>query len=202
MKVATSSRELRVILAAGTLGLIILWAYLSIAGRLMRETMSLGREVRSAREQLKTLEAATANEAVIQEQHRQVSQTVESLRQLLSSEEELPALIERVSGLATQTGVRIQAVVPQRPLETVGVGTPSQEGASEVAVYKEIPLQVDALAGYHQLGTFLSLAESGEKPMRVSSLRMTGNQWDARRQSIKLVLRLHFAPKERASGKL
>ena len=204
MKVGISSREQRTILAAGALSVIILVAYVSIVGRLMREAMSRGREVRSAREQLKVLEAATANEAALREQYREVSQTVESLRRLLSSEEELPAVIERVSGLATETGVRIQAIFPQRPVETAGAGTPSQQGAAASAslVYKEIPIQVDALTGYHQLGAFLSQVESGEKPTRVSNLRIAGNQKDLRRHSVKLVLRSYFTPKEEASGKL
>ena len=190
MRAVRSSRAQRTILAASALGLIILWAYLAIVGRLVREAMNLGQRVRSAREQLKTLEVATTNEAALRAQHQQVSQTVESFKHLLSSDEELPALIERVSALATQASVRIQSVFPQRPLET------TQAGASEPVVYKEIPIQVDALAGYHQLGMFLSLVESGEKPMRISTLRIAGNQKDVRRQTIKLVLRAYFAPKD------
>ena len=108
MKIDLSRREQRTIVLAGALAVFILWAYSAyILSPLKREADRLGQDVRTAREKLKALELATSNEAVLREQQQQLNQTVGSLRKLLPSEEELPAVIERLSNLASQSGLKI-----------------------------------------------------------------------------------------------
>ena len=190
MKLALSSREQRTLLAGGGLALIVLWVYGAyILGPLMRESSSLGQQVQQARDRLATLEAATANEDALRKQHEQLTQTVASLRSLLPSEEELPSLIETLSDLASQTQVKIQTIFPQRPLQ----GTGAETTTLAPVVYKEIPIQIDALSGYHQLGAFLGLVESGGKPIRIASLRIAANPREAKRHNVKLLLRSYFA---------
>ena len=205
MKPGLSGRDQRTILLIGVSGIIILSAYfMLIVGPLRRGGSDLGRKVRSAREQLRALEAATANEATVQEQYRQVEQTVASLRRLLPGEEELPAMIGRLSDLASQTQVKIQTIFPQRSFEPEGTaGRLSAAGsASEPAsiYYRDIPIQIDALAGYHQLGAFLSLIESGDKPLRVSSLRISANPKEPKRHHVKLLLVAYFATNDALSA--
>ena len=197
MKLNLSSPEQRASLFAGFVGVVILWIYgVYLVGPLLREAGSLSEQVRSAREQLRTLEAATSNEAVLRDQHRQLNETVASLRKMLPPEEEIPAVIEHLSDLASQTGVRIQVILPQHqgdtPEDARNATQPQGKTASGPVVFKEVPIQIDALAGYHELGAFLSLVESGEKPMLVSSLRISGSK-DLRRQVIKVILRSYFA---------
>ena len=196
MKLSLSSRDRRTILLVGLLGMLTLWAYLTqLLGPMAKEVGSLGHEVRSAREQLKILELATSNEDALRQQHQQVNETVESLRRLLPAEQEIPTVIERLSDMAGQSGVKIQAIFPQRQVEPQAPGSLGAPAASssKPVVFTEIPIQIDALAGYHQLGTFLSLVESADKPMQVSSLRMSGNQKEPKRHIVKLVLRAYFA---------
>ena len=80
----------------GLLAVGILWVYTSlIAGPLLREVRGLGQRVRDARQELRVLEAATANEAALWAQHRQLQEDVAALRDFLPDEEELPQLIEQ-----------------------------------------------------------------------------------------------------------
>ena len=198
MKLGLSVREQRTILIGGLLAILVLWMYGAlIVSPLMRESSDLGDQVRLAHEQLRGLEAVTANQGAVEAQHRQMTDTVKSLRSLLPAEEELPSIIELLSGLASQAHVKIQTIFPQRP------GWPGQESAdgastktavpAEPLVYKDVIIQIDAQAGYHQLGTFLSLIESGKKPMEVSSLRMSADPKESRWHTIKLLVRSYFA---------
>lgn len=192
MKLALSSRDQRTLLAGGGLALLVLWVYGAyILGPLMRNASRLGQQIQQARDRLSALEAATANEDALRKQHEQLTQTVTSLRSLLPAEEELPSLIETLSDLASQTQVKIQTIFPQRP---VGGQEPGA-GATALTpvVYKEIPIQIDALAGYHQLGAFLALVESGSKPVRIASLRIAANPREPKRHNVKLLLRSYFA---------
>jgi len=186
-----SPREQRTLLLLVLAAVPILWVYSGALGGLWRRLGDLGQRVRAAREELRSLEAVVANEASLKEQERQVQQTVVALRALLPGEDELPAAIERLSDLATQTQLKIQTIYPHRVLNEQAV--PGEQKRSWGTVYKEIPIQIDAVSGFHQLGTFLSMVESDTRPMRVANLRISGNPKDPKRHVVKLLLRSYFA---------
>ena len=191
-----SPREQKTLALVIGLGLVTLWMYFSfIVSPLIREIGDLGRQVRDAREQLKVVRVSTANETTLRDQQRQLQEGVGSMQQLLPSEEELPAVIESLSDLAGQSQVKIQTIFPQRPGSDGGrkdkdkgpVGEPKQP-----EIYKEVMIQIDALAGFHQLGSFLSQVEQAEKPMRVAGLRITQDPKETKRQRVKLLLQSYF----------
>ena len=195
MKLRLSAREQRTLLLVGLLAVLIAWMYFAlIVGPLMREGRRLGEQVRAARDQVRALELSTMNEAALREQHRQVQETVASLRSLLPAETELPRVIELLSDLAGRSQVKIQTIFPQRPAEEPGAPkAPSAQAGSVPAVHKDVLIQVDALAGYHQLGTFLSLVELEDKPMQVASLLIEPDLRESKRFRIKLVIQSYFA---------
>lgn len=167
-----------------------------VVAPLWRKAAGLGGDIRTAQDKLKLLERVTANEAVVQTQLEELSQTVQSLRTLLPGESELPAIIALLSDLASQSSVKIQSIFPQRP-----IGSPQAKGGKGPAkdaanVYTEIPIQIDAAGGYHQLGTFLSLMESSKKLLGLSSLKITGNPQDPKRHTFKLVVMSYVAVDE------
>ena len=198
MKLGLSMLEQRTILIGGALAVLVFWLYgVYMVGPLMKEAAGLGEHVRLAQDQLRALEMVTANEAAIQTQHRQMSDTVKSLRNLLPAEEELPSVIELLSNLAGLARVKIQTIFPQRsaPAAEGGSEEPKTDAAAEPPVYKDVIIQIDAQAGYHQLGMFLSLIESSSKPMEVASLQISADPNDPQRHIIKILLRSYFATK-------
>lgn len=199
-----SAREQRILLLVAALGLGILWTYAAlIIGPLTREAAHVNQQVRSAREDLRTLELATVNETALREQHRQLQETVASLRKFLPGEEELPQVIELLSDLAGRSQVKIQTIFPQRAPEPPGQSpVPPEQAKVMPEVSKEVLIQVDALAGFHQLGAFLSLVETGDKPMQVSSLQVMTDPREPKRLQVKLVFQAYFATTpEAAVGK-
>ncbi|MBI3011839.1 MAG: type 4a pilus biogenesis protein PilO [Candidatus Omnitrophica bacterium] len=205
MKLALSKPERRAILAVGSLALVIGWLYAAhLVLPLHREAGRLAQQVQSARQRIRTLEAAVANEDSFRAQHQQWDEKVKSLRVFLPPQEELPAVIERLSALANQTQVKIETISPQRSLvdhakADVNPDTdkPPQPGPGPKG-YEEVLIQVEALAGYHQLGAFLNAVEAGDRVVRVATLRMVGNPRDLKRHQIKLWLRAYFAASEHA----
>ena len=194
MKVRLSPREQRILATVLVLGLAILWTYFVFIVRpLLREVHELAQQVRASREELKLLEVATANESALRQQHEKVKEAVVSLRKLLPVEEELPQVIELLSDLAGQSQVKIQTIFPLRPVIPDAADPSKKQEGTTPQVYKDVIIQVDALAGFHQLGMFLSLVESGDKPMQVSSLRISADEKESRRQHVKLLLKTYFA---------
>ena len=199
MKLGLSPRALRTVLIGGVLGLLVIWMYLAmILKPLWREAASLGQQVLTARQQLAALQQAMTNEAGLREQHRRLQETVLSLRSDLPSEEGLPAVIEFLSGLASQTQVKIQSIFPQRPIEPPDGRLMGEkaEGSAGLMVYKEIPIQIEAQASFHQLGTFLALVEASDKPMQVSTLRISGNPKEPRWHNVNLSIVAYFAVRD------
>lgn len=177
------------------MGGVILWVYGNyVIIPLNRAAADLGRQVQTAREELKSLQATTANEASLRTQYQEASKAVSSLRGDLPNEAELPSVIESLSGLATQTQVKIQTIFPFRGGERLDLPPSVLNGRSpaESRVFKETLIQIDALAGFHQLGSFLSLVESGKNPMRISTLRISQNPKETKRQIVKMLIKAYF----------
>lgn len=191
MKLLLSKREQRVLVAAGTLALVIGWVYAAyIIGPLKREADRLGREVKSTRQHVATLEAAITNDSALRRQYEQVLGRVQGMRALLPAREEVADVIQDLSTLAAQANIKIETIFPQpRPASEL---KGEERQSAGPAVYEKIMVQIDALAGYHQLGSFLSLVESGRRPMRISSLRIAGNPREPKRHFIKLLIQAYF----------
>jgi Tfp pilus assembly protein PilO len=191
-----AKKDAKTLALVALLGIMILYVYfMYIFGPLSREASKVGGEVKQAQAQLKSLQTATANEAALKEQYRQVDETVSALRRALPTEQELPAVIEFLSSLATKTDVKIQTIFPQRAPEAPGARREAAKPAApeQKAVHTDVLIQIDALAGFHEFGTFLSLVETGERPMQVASLRVTSSTKGTDRHTINLVLRSYFA---------
>ena len=197
VKARLTTREQRLIPLIVLLGAGILCGYfIYVVGPLSREMTDLGQRVRAARDKVRLLETATSNEVALQDQHNQLDHSVMALRRMLPSEDELPSVIALLTDLANQAQVKIQTIFPQRTAAD-SLALDSKGGSTDSSVYKEILIQIDALAGYHQLGTFLNLVESSEKPMRLASLRISSNAnaREVKQHQVKLLLRAYFATK-------
>ena len=191
-----SPREQRalaaILLVCGT-GIYVYVAFL--VGPLWRKTMELGQQVQTSHEELLALKTATANESAIREQYQSLQKSVGSLRGFLPPEKELPAVIEALSDMARQTNVKIQTIFPQRSLADQSSAASGKKTAAipEPVVYRQVPIQIDAQSGYHQLGVFLSLVEAEPRPMELRSLRVATDPRDPKRHTIKLVINAYFA---------
>ena len=169
----------------GLLAIVAVWVYYgAVVKPLFRAVAEVSQAGRVAKGQLREIEQAFTQEPQLRRQRLQLEQQVARLRAAIPTEEELPAVIERLMELAGQTGVKLQLIVPQRPLTNAAQTT----GRSGVPPYTEIPIQLDALAGFHQLGAFLSRVEQGEHPMQLRSLRISKNPKLLRRQVVKMTL--------------
>ena len=198
MKLTMVVQGRKMLVLVGLLAVLVLWVYYAyILTPLVQRVWQVGGEARTLRGQLRAIEQAIVQEPQLRQQHRQLADEVEKLRTTLPSEEELPAVIERLADLASQTGVKLQLITPQRPLQGHGIGagpTPSAPTTSP-ALYKEIPIDMEALAGFHQLGTFLSRIELGEQPMQLRSLHISQDAKMLRRHVVKMTLVAYVAPR-------
>jgi len=197
MKRLTSKRELQIAVSLIAMTSTCSWIYYTHLVRpWTQKIIRLGQEIRTTTVLLEHFQQALSQEPQLREEHQLLTQKIQSAQTVLPPEEEMPTLIEFLSDLAGQTGVKIKSIYPQRILEGVGVISSSSEtppAAETSQLYKEIPIQIDAIAGYHQLGTFLSRVESNARPMQLKTLRITNNPKEHLRHAMKVVLTAYFA---------
>lgn len=197
------SREQKTLLVGIVLAALVFWLYMAyIISPLLREHIKVNERVKLAKERLKMLQVSTANQAALQEQYRQLQQSVAVLRNPLPPEEQLPVIIERLSDLASQAQVKIQTIFPQRSIEEdlekrsgdkSSTSSMTAPVLPEAQLFTGIIIQIDALAGFHQLGTFLGSVEALGKPMQLASLRIANDPKDPKRHRVKLLIRAFFS---------
>ena len=198
-----SPRDQRTVLIVSGLAVGTLWLYAAfIVGPLMREVGKLRRQVSEARAELQALELSTARVAELRTQHLRLDRAVALLHRFLPSEEELPQVIELISGFASQSQVKIQRIAPIRTTDATETAAPGATPDEPPVVYKSVPIKVDALSGFHQLGTFLSLVETSGKPMEISSLRIWTDPRELKRVNTTLIIRSFVVtrPSEETGG--
>lgn len=176
----------------GTLGGYGYYAYLFTP--MLRQMSQLGQEIQNSQRQLQFIEQIIVQGPQLKRDLTQLEDRVAQLRQTLPSVQEMPAALERLSDLARQTGVKIQTIVPERTdapsLPAAGAGKPAGKGPE---LYRGVPIQIDALAGFYQLENFLTQLESNHQPLRLQSLRISENPKELRRHTIKLVVIGYFS---------
>lgn len=170
------------------------WVYYAMVFMpLFRGVAQAARETAATGKQLHQIRELLAQEPRLRQEQAQLTQSLEALRPALPKEEDLPATIQALSEAASQSGVRIQTIVPQRSVETFGpvASSPAKKTRAPAAppLYRQIPIQIDAAAGFHQLGAFVTRMESGPQALRVTTLRVTSEKAkDPRRHQIKLTV--------------
>ena len=140
----------------------------------------------------------------VQVMRKQLQRTRQSLKQLpelerrvqqLSSqsglvfttppEEQLPELLETIAQTARASQVQLLTVRPTLDLNQL------QPGATG---FLELPVRLEAVAGYHQIGTFLGALEHSESLIQLQSLEIMADPKENWRHQANFVLQVYLLP--------
>ena len=111
----------------------------------------------------------------------------------VSPEEQLPDLLDKIAQFARATRVRVVTLRPKQDLSHVQVG-PSG--------YLEIPLELVATAGYHQVGRFLDQLEQSDSLVRLRELEIQPEGTELWSQEVKMLLLAFLAPGPETAAKV
>ena len=181
-----------------------LYGYVTLAVQpLLRALNDLSGRVRAASVQLQQVQQLVAQEGTVRQEYARLTSNVTKLRTGLPNDTEMPSVIQLLSDLADQSGVKIVSIFPQRtldrpelspkPVKDAKSGKSAPAPPVQPPLYKEIPIEIEAVTGFHQLGMFLSRVESASQPMRLKKLHIDADQKEIKRQSVNAVLIAYFA---------
>ena len=96
----------------------------------------------------------------------------------LPTEEGIPSLLESLSEMAKNSNMNIAGIVPVQPSDT----------RAQSRVYKEIPITINAKAGYHELGYFMSSLENSDRFIKISDMQMKFNRPTPKKHDTELLV--------------
>ena len=99
----------------------------------------------------------------------------------LFTESEIPQLLESVSGLARDNGIKILQITPLKSHDVKTMGAQK---------YVLLTIKLDMIAGYHEMGLFLNQLEIGSHPVFASDFKIAQGD-DYQHQRINLSLRTY-----------
>jgi Tfp pilus assembly protein PilO len=138
------------------------------------------REFRIVRDRVKSEEIMIANEAGIQKQHDNFEKQAEYLEKRLPGQAQISSILEDFSNVAESSGVKILRI---KPLEAPVVAS-KQKVTNDS--YSEIPILIEARAGYHQLGAFVDKIENMDRFIKLTDIDIASIDSDPRRHDIKM----------------
>ena len=104
----------------------------------------------------------------------------------LPKEEEFPLVLENLSSMAKNAGVKITKILPSKGyLSSAGSDMHSD-------IYNQREISITAQCGYHQLGAFISALEGAERFMTVSDILIEANKANPKRHNVQLVVRTYI----------
>ena len=101
-------------------------------------------------------------------------------------EEELPDLLEQISGLANDNNIRIMQIQPFKDSRVK-----ESQVQKEQLNSKPLLIEIDMLSGYHNLGAFLSGMEGLSAPLVVDKFNMQSDNANPMQHKVELVLRTY-----------
>ncbi len=99
---------------------------------------------------------------------------------LLSHEGDIPDLLESIAAMARESGVKIISIKP------IAARDRTKDAGSGPC--RDIPILINAKAGYHELGVFASRVENAGKFMKIADIHITSNKASVRKHDIELLV--------------
>jgi type IV pilus assembly protein PilO len=164
-------------------GLFYYWQYKDQAATISR----LKRDISSQETRLVTLKKAAAQVDQLQKDLAKSQEELNELLARLPDQKEIPGLLENVSKLGAQVGLEniLFEPLPEQPHE----------------FYATIPVRLDLVGTYHELGSFLDSVSRLDRILKVESLNITRQKDTSLLQVNCTVVTYRFVEKAVEAGK-
>ena len=97
------------------------------------------------------------------------------------AEEEIPSLLESLSTIAVKSDIAIIGIRPVKPVQT-------EQVEKIAALFNEIPIEILAKGGYHQLGSFINRLEALDRFMEIKDMEINRDAATPRSHSLRLMV--------------
>ncbi|MEA3306001.1 MAG: type 4a pilus biogenesis protein PilO [Candidatus Omnitrophota bacterium] len=103
----------------------------------------------------------------------------------LPGEEEFPSILENLSDMAQDAGVKIIKILPYKDKDSRVL----VKEAVGPDIYRQKEILISAQCGYHQLGAFIAAIENSERFMEISDIEIEAGKVNPKRHSVQLTVK-------------
>ncbi len=169
---------------------LVVWVNLFLLPQ-WKEASRLNGEFKRLREQVNRLHRDLAKLPTLERDRARLAAQSDTAATGASPEEQLPDLLGRIAQSAHAAHLRLLSLKPKVEIWQM------QPGPSG---YLEVPLEISAQAGYHQIGRFMDGLERSENPLRVQRLAIKSSQQDMWNHTAAITLRAYLVPRRGQEG--
>lgn len=148
------------------------------------ELMALFSKLSDLKLQLSSAKTDIATKPMLEKTKASLLSKIDYYEKKLPEQKEIPKILESLSEIAIDAGVKIIAIKPAE--SSMGGG-----------IYQEMPIQIKAKCGYHQLGIFINSLETGDRFMKVSDINVVANAEDMLNHNVELEIKTYTLSKEK-----
>lgn len=160
----------------GIAGLILYWSLLLKPQS--SKFFTKNKEFCTVRDRVKKEDMLISNEENIKRQYENLKKQAEYLGKRLPGQDQISSLLEDFSRIAESSGVKILSI---KPLEEIA-------GKGPGIMYSELPIIIEARAGYHQCGDFVNNLENMDRFIKITDIEVKSNERDMRHHDMKMRL--------------
>jgi type IV pilus assembly protein PilO len=185
-KIAALTTLQKALVFVGTFLLLGIAFYFGVYKDHAETIRKLKSDIASQETRLATLKKAAAQVEVLQKELAESKEALNQLLALLPDQKEIPGLLENVSKLGAQVGLEniLFEPLPEQPHE----------------FYATIPIRLDLLGTYHELGTFFDSVSRLDRILKVENLNITRQKDTSRLQVNCTVVTYRFIEKPVQAG--
>ena len=133
-------RQARQLVMVGVCAAVVLIYYLAVYGGVQQELDVARQQLAKVQGEIAEAQAVVANLETFRARSEELSRKYEAARERLPSATELPVLLTDVSSLGKKAGLEFRAFKPETEIPQ--------------GFYVEVPIRVEFLGTYHQVGVF------------------------------------------------
>lgn len=146
--------------------------------RVFKLTVTAGK----MRSELKSSQVVIKSFERLKNDLKEQSQKVEPYEKKLPAEQEIPALLENLSNMAKDSGIKIVGIIPAMSYFK------DDKSVKKSQIYREIPILITAKSGYHELGHFLNNLENADRFMKVADIDIKANKTSPKKHDVELMV--------------
>jgi len=177
MYISEEQRKILIILAGSIILVVLDSAFIMFP--LFNKTFDLTAQVSSTRKNIDNLNQQISTIDATREKLKRLKAAYNKYERRFSKEEEIPQLLEKLSKIASESEVAILAVRPA----TVRAGKKDKKLEK---IFREVPIQISAKGGYHQLGSFINRLETLDRFLKITDISIKQNPKTPKEHSLRL----------------
>ena len=158
--ITQAPRPQKIILGVFLLAALVAGGYFLLLSSKMIEVNDLRGQRAAKQADLLQSKAVAASLARFKQEAQVLRAKLETAKERLPSEKEIPGLYRQVSDLAFQAGLSVSLFQPKEPITK--------------DIYQEVPISVSAEATYHQLGSFFERLSRLPRIVNLTDLKLAG----------------------------